>query len=133
MIAPELARLVFKITTAAAWAEACVAGSFAGSADDVRDGFIHLSDAAQLTDTANKYFSRRPDLVLVAFRASDLSRKLVWEPSRGGALFPHYYGALPVAAACWSAPLPLDMNGRPCVDETLKGPSRRPRDLKAQG
>lgn len=112
--------LVFKITSRQAWDAAVAKGAFTGSPDDARDGFIHLSDAGQLTGTANKYFSRKPDLVLVAFAAEDLSPALKWEPSRGGALFPHYYGALPVAAARWVRALPLDQSGAPRVLEALE-------------
>ena len=112
--------LVFKITTRLAWLEAAAAGAFLGSPDDARDGFVHLSAADQLTGTANKYFSSVPDLVLVAFRAEDLSDALRWEPSRGGALFPHYYGALPTRAACWVHPLPLAADGSPDIGQALQ-------------
>jgi len=111
--------LVYKIATADQWAEAVACGRFTGSPDDLRDGFIHLSSRAQLTGTANRYFSGLRGLVVAAFRVVDLEGHLRWEPSRGGDLFPHYYGALPARGACWVRPLPLDDVGRPCVDETL--------------
>lgn len=110
--------LIFKITTAPAWAAAVDRGVFAGSPDDVRDGYIHLSSQDQLAGTAVKYFAGVEDLVLVAVEAEQLGDRLKWESSRGGALFPHCYGALPVAAALWVRPLPLDKNGVPCVAET---------------
>jgi uncharacterized protein (DUF952 family) len=34
----------------------------------------------------------------VSVRAADLGVALRWEPSRGGALFPHLYGVLPLDA-----------------------------------
>ena len=36
--------------------------------------------------------------MLVAVRAEELGDALKWEPSRGGALFPHLYGVLPLDA-----------------------------------
>lgn len=112
--------MVFKIVTRQAWEHALSLGVFTGSPDDARDGFIHLSAADQLTGTANRYFSSVPGLVLVAFRTEDLSDGLKWELSRGGALFPHYYGALPAGTARWVCPLPLDADGRPRIDEALQ-------------
>ncbi len=103
---------IYKICTDRAWAEACRAGAFHGSAADVADGFIHFSTAAQVAETAAKHFAKMPDLVLIAVRAEALGPALKWEPSRGGALFPHLYGPLAVAAACWVKPLPLDTDGR---------------------
>ena len=111
--------LVYKIATSKDWAAAIATGAFTGSADDVRDGYIHLSTKAQLDVTANKYFTGARDLVLVAIPASSLGSALVFEPSRGGELFPHYYGSLPVALARWVRALPLDDAGRPCVAATL--------------
>ena len=98
--------LVFKICSAREWQEAVAAGSFGGSKADIADGFIHLSAAHQLRQTAARHFSGREDLVAVAFEAAKLSG-LRWEPSRGGELFPHVYGSLPAAAATWVKPLPL--------------------------
>lgn len=106
---------IYKITTARAWEEALTTGAFAGSADDVRDGFIHLSAAHQLPVTAQKYFSGVEGLVLVAIKPRALGAALKWEPSRGGDLFPHCFGPLPVQAARWVRALPLDSSGVPCV------------------
>ena len=111
--------LIFKIATAEAWTAAVDRGVFAGSPDDVRDGYIHLSSQDQLLATAVKYFAGINDLVLAAVEPERLGDRLKWESSRGGVLFPHYYGELPVAAARWVRPLPLDDQGVPCVAETL--------------
>jgi len=102
---------IYKICDAAAWAEAEDAGEFRGSAVDVADGYIHLSTASQVAETAAKHFARRSGLVVVAIAAEDVSGFLKWEPSRGGALFPHLYGALPMTAVRWVKPLPLDPGG----------------------
>ena len=104
--------IIFKICRAAEWAEAVGDGVFRGSAVDRRDGYIHFSTAAQVAETAARHFAGQNDLVLVAVDAPALGDKLKWEPSRGGALFPHLYGELPVTAALWVKPLPLDNEGR---------------------
>ena len=104
--------LIFKIVAAEAWRAAAAAGVFVGSAVDRNDGYIHFSTAAQAPETAAKWFAGCEDLVLVAVEADALGPALRWEPSRGGALFPHLYGALPLAAVAWARPLRLESDGR---------------------
>jgi uncharacterized protein (DUF952 family) len=104
--------LVFKILATQEWRAAEAAGAFAGSAVDRADGYIHFSTAEQAPGTAAKWFAGRNDLTLVAVDADALGVDLVWEPSRGGALFPHFYAALPLSAVVWSRPLPLGPDGR---------------------
>lgn len=103
---------VFKITTASDWTVAETSGQFSGSRDDVRDGYIHLSTAAQARETAARHFAGQDGLVLVALDALQLGAVLKWEPSRGGALFPHLYAPLRVALVLWVKPLPRDAAGR---------------------
>jgi uncharacterized protein (DUF952 family) len=91
--------LVYKLLGAEEWGEAVARGSYAGSPADARDGFIHLSTAEQLAETARRHFAGQAGLVLAAFEAGDLGEGLRWEPSRGGALFPHLYGPLPTGLA----------------------------------
>ncbi len=98
--------ILYKICSAAEWSAAAATGAFTGSAADRRDGFIHLSAAHQLRVTAAKHFAGHGDLVLVAFEEAVLA-PVKWEVSRGGDLFPHVYGTLPVASASWVKPLPL--------------------------
>ena len=104
--------LIFKIVAAEEWRAAATAGVFAGSAVDQSDGYIHFSTAEQAPETAAKWFAGRDDLILVAVEADALATALRWEPSRGGALFPHLYGALPLTAVAWALPLPLKSDGR---------------------
>ncbi len=99
-------RFLFKIIDGADWTQAAAAGRFEGAAIDVQDGFIHLSDAAQVRETAARHFAGRQGLVLVAF-AEDQLAGLKWELSRGGALFPHVYGVIETGRAAWVKPLPL--------------------------
>ena len=103
---------LYKICPAALWREAERTGVFRGSAVDMRDGFIHFSTAEQAAETAAKHFAGQRDLVLVRVDAASLGDRLKWEPSRGGALFPHLYGDLDLAAVTKVDALPLGPDGR---------------------
>ena len=103
---------IYKICSAQLWREAERAGYFAGAGIDAQDGFIHFSTAGQVAETAAKHFAGATGQVLVAVDADRLGGTLKWEPSRGGALFPHLYGALRLDAVKWVAPLPLGADGR---------------------
>ena len=103
---------IYKICPAALWREAESAGAFRGFAVDLRDGFIHFSSAAQVAETAAKHFAGANDLVLLHVDAGRLGAALKWEPSRGGALFPHLYGDLDPRAVRQVDPLPLGPDGR---------------------
>lgn len=103
---------IYKIVTAAQWAQAEKAKLFAGAPIDIADGYIHLSTAAQVRETAAKHFSGQPGLMLVAIDTSALSHPLKWEVSRGGALFPHLYGPLSMQAVVSVCQLPLGANGQ---------------------
>lgn len=85
---------IYKICSASAWREAERQGAFRGSADDKRDGFIHFSTASQVPGTVAKHFAGQTGLFLIAVDADVLGEALKWEPSRGGELFPHFYGEL---------------------------------------
>jgi len=89
---------LYKLVSAAEWAAAKRTGFYRGSADDLRDGFIHLSAADQVEGTARKYFADCEDLLLIAVDDMALGAALRWEPSRGGALFPHLYAPLSFSA-----------------------------------
>ena len=104
--------LIYKIAPEALWREAETAGLFRGAPVDLADGFIHLSTAGQARETAARHFAGQADLLLVAVAAEALGPALRWEPSRGGALFPHVHGPLPLDAVCWTVPLPLGGDGR---------------------
>ena len=86
--------VIYKILHRDEWLAARRAGAFGGSEIDRRDGFIHFSTAQQAQETARLHFSGQQDLVVLAVDAEALGSKLRWEPSRGGALFPHFYGTL---------------------------------------
>jgi uncharacterized protein (DUF952 family) len=104
--------VVYKICPASLWREAECEGIFRGSDHDRRDGFIHFSTAAQVADTAARHFAGQRNLLLIAVDADQLGDALRWEPSRGGALFPHLYGELDLGAVRRVLPLPLGADGR---------------------
>jgi uncharacterized protein (DUF952 family) len=108
--------LVLKVCRDREWREACADGHYRGSADDARDGFIHLSAPDQVAGTLARHFAGQDDLVLVAFAAGSLAA-LRWEPSRGGAQFPHHSGPLPTALALWTRPIRRTADGRHVVPE----------------
>lgn len=103
------ADVVYKIVPRELWRRAETAGIFHGSPVDTRDGFIHLSTAAQARDTAARHFGGETDLLLVTVATDGLDVR--WEPSRGGDLFPHLYGELPMSAVLRVTPLPLGPAG----------------------
>jgi uncharacterized protein (DUF952 family) len=91
-------RFAYKLLDADEWREALAEGVFRGSAVDLADGYIHLSTAAQLDETARRHFAGRTNLVRLTVDLHALGDTVVWEPSRGGALFPHIHGPLPTSA-----------------------------------
>jgi len=103
---------LYKIVPASLWRAAERDGVFRGSEVDLRDGFIHFSTAAQVVETAARHFAGQHDLLLVSVEGARLGGALKWEPSRGGALFPHLYGTLALTAVDKVAPLPLGADGR---------------------
>lgn len=102
---------IYKICDAALWRAAESAGRFDGAPIDAADGYIHFSTAAQVRETAARHFAGADDLVLAAVDAGALGSALRHEPARGGALFPHLYGSLPMSAVLWVKPLPLGPGG----------------------
>jgi uncharacterized protein (DUF952 family) len=100
------------------WQQAERAGAFGGAPLDRADGYIHFSTAQQVRETAAKHFAGQADLVLVAVDSEALGPALKWEPSRGGALFPHLYGALSLDAVRWVEELSLGRDGHvfPALD-----------------
>ncbi|MBO6601813.1 MULTISPECIES: DUF952 domain-containing protein [Rhodophyticola] len=100
--------LIYKILRAGEWAALRSGGETRGAPVDVADGFIHFSTAAQVAETAARHFADARDLELLAYDSETLGPALKWEPSRGGALFPHLYGPLRLSDMLWHSPLPLE-------------------------
>jgi uncharacterized protein (DUF952 family) len=102
--------VLYKIMSWQEWETAQAQGIYKGSEVDRREGFIHLSAAHQVRATAQKHFLWKTDLLLLSVREEDLGQSLKWDVSRGGDLFPHIYGPLPISAVSEVIPLPL-VNG----------------------
>jgi len=103
--------LIYKICHESEWAQAVRDNLYAGSAKDREDGFIHLSKAGQVRQTLERYYEGDNDLVLVAVDADRVAYSLRFEPSSGGALFPHLYGTLPLASVKWVKPIGRNPDG----------------------
>ncbi len=104
--------LIYKICPRDLWRDAERDGVFRGAPVDRADGYIHFSTDAQVRETAAKHFAGQDDLLLIAVEAEALGPALKWEPSRGGALFPHLYGELSLRSVRSVKPLPLGADGR---------------------
>lgn len=128
---------LYKLVGASEWDAARAEGVYRGSEHDRKDGFIHLSTAAQIAETARTHFEGVSDLVLLKIDAEMLEKlhapnneslaasqqsdvpPLRWEPSRGGELFPHLYALLPASAVRDVTPAPLADDGMPIVPSDL--------------
>jgi len=106
---------IYKILPKAEWDAARAAGTFAGSAVDLADGFIHFSGHDTAQRTAELYFKDQSDLMLLTVEADDLGEALKWEASRGGALFPHLFRHLKVDEVVAERALDLDADGVPVL------------------
>ena len=103
--------LIYKIFTADQWSALDASGETEGAPVDLADGYIHFSTAEQAAETAAKHFAGQTGLMLAAVEADALGDALKWEPSRGGALFPHLYATLKRGDVVWAKPLPLGDDG----------------------
>ena len=103
---------IYKILSRSEWLAAQELGRFCGSAVDLADGFLHFSTTEQVRETAAKHFAGRLDCWLLGIERAALDARcpgqLVFEPSRGGALFPHLYGDLPTDLVSWAEELPWE-------------------------
>jgi uncharacterized protein (DUF952 family) len=103
--------LIYKLLSSESWRQSLTQGHFRGSPVDFKDGFIHFSTSSQVRETAAKHFRGQDNLLIVAVDAKSLGDALKWEPSRGGALFPHLYAPLATSLAVWVKPLPMRPDG----------------------
>ena len=112
--------LIYKIFRHSEWQAFRNAGETQGAPVDISDGFIHFSNADQVSETAAKHFAGETELTLLAFDAASLGEALKWEPSRGGRLFPHLFRPLRLEDVLWETPLPL-LDGRHVFPEEISG------------
>ena len=103
--------VAYKLVDCAEWEAARAGGAYEGSAVDLADGYIHLSTGAQLAETARRHFAGREGLVLATVDLAGAAEAVRWEPSRGGALFPHLYAPLSTALVIDERRLSVDAEG----------------------
>ena len=112
--------LIYKVTSREVFDASLAAGRFLGMPVDHADGYLHFSTAAQLRETLRLYFAGQSDLVLFEVKAPALGADLRWEPSRGGALFPHLFGDLPMSAVTNSAAISVAADGNVQLPDWVK-------------
>ena len=103
--------IIYKILRRGEYRELAAKGRTPGSPDDLRDGFIHFSTAAQLRDTLSRHFSGDTGLVLLEVDTACLASDLRWEPSREGELFPHLHAELDIQHVLRVKDIPDDRDG----------------------
>lgn len=108
----------YKILTAEDWARARQLGR-SDTELDRTDGYVHLSTACQVAETARLYYSNAKECALLEFAMADFE-DVRWEASRGGQLFPHIYGELTLSRACRQWILELDDDGCPILPQNLR-------------
>jgi len=113
--------MIYHMCKAEEWETASLSGSYGGSSQDVADSFIHFSTSEQIVESAHKHRAEQNGLVLLSVDDKALGEALKWESSRGGALFPHLYGNLPVSAVREVDPLPLGADGVHVFPARFKG------------
>ena len=116
-----MSAVAYKLVDRAEWAAALAAGAYAGSAVDLADGYIHMSTAAQLAETARRHYGGKTDLVLVEVALAPLGEALKWEASRGGDLFPHLFAPLPATTDASQRGLSVDAEGVMRFDDGAVG------------
>ena len=104
-------KLIFHMCRKDEWDAARRQGEYGGSSQDRADGFIHFSDGSQVRASAAKHRAGQDGLVLLVVDSARLGDALRWEPSRGGALFPHLYGPLKTEDVAAVHDLPLGADG----------------------
>jgi uncharacterized protein (DUF952 family) len=116
--------LIYKILRTPEWTALNAAGRTAGAPVDVDDGYVHFSTGAQVGETLTKHFGKATGLVLLACESDNFGAALHWEPSRGGALFPHLYRMLDIADVA-SVRWLVDGPEGPVIPEDLSAQARR--------
>ncbi len=116
---------IYHICAKAEWRAAEAKGLYLGSSQDAAAGFIHFSTREQVTASAAKHRAGQTGLVLLSVDSGILGDALKWEEARGGALFPHLHGPLPLTAVIGAEDLPLGADGRHLFPSGFPGPETR--------
>jgi uncharacterized protein (DUF952 family) len=90
---------IYHITSREEWVAAQAAGAYRAESLGVQ-GFIHASTAAQVVETADRFYRGQDGLVLLCIDASRVGAPVKYEAAssaehgKAAALFPHIYGPL---------------------------------------
>lgn len=109
--APQAGQRLYRLLSAADWRAAVLDGVYRGAPHDLADGFIHLSTADQVEETAALHYAGVEDLMVLTVDSARVDGEVKWEPSRGGQLFPHVYGTIPLEAVLGAEPVGRDRGG----------------------
>lgn len=104
-------KIIYHMAHTADWEQASASSRYAGSPDDLRDGFVHCSTAQQIRASAAKHRAGQSDLLLIELDSEHYADTLRWEPSPSGKVFPHIYGIIDPQRVRSVRPLPLDDRG----------------------
>lgn len=103
--------MIYHIAEPEAWTRARAEGAYHAASLE-REGFIHASTAAQVLDTAARYYEGRRDLILLRVDPSLVAAEIRWEIATAGERFPHVFGAIPLEAVTGHAAFSCDAAGR---------------------
>ena len=112
---------VYRVISRADWIEAQRSGAVPLCGADARDGFIHLSTADTMLETANLYFQPDEEPLILEIATSALGDALRWEvvAHRSGQSFPHLYAPhIPTRAVLQVYPLRVSSKGF-CLGDPL--------------
>jgi uncharacterized protein (DUF952 family) len=112
--------IIYKICPEPLWQVAEAKGALMGLPIDLADGYVHFSTGTQLAETLRLHFAGVEGLVVAAINTDKLEGDLRYEASRGGQLFPHLYGPLPMSAVVWVEPLLLARDGTHMIPDAVK-------------
>jgi uncharacterized protein (DUF952 family) len=104
--------VIYHLARQSGWQAALQTGIYDGTAEDRVDGYLHFSTASQVIESARKHRAGETDIVLLTVDAAVLGPALMWEPARGGDLFPHLYGSLDVSDVSAATALALAADGQ---------------------
>lgn len=111
-----MTEVIYHIATSADWNRALADGEYTRSTVDktlAEEGFIHASQASQVTRTANKFYRGVPgDLVLLVIDEGRVRAEVRYESVPGAELpFPHIYGPLNTDAVLEARPFAPGADG----------------------
>jgi uncharacterized protein (DUF952 family) len=84
---------IYHIVTPEVWEE-FKDGELYEAASLATEGFIHCSYADQLDAVLERYYKNAEKVLILQIDPEKLQSKLIAEPSTGGEIYPHIYGAI---------------------------------------